>query len=301
MKKHKLNRNEISHTVNILLNILFIAYSIICIYPIALVIGTSFADEIYLNTVGYKVFPEVISFDAYRYIMSDIRPIANAYKVTILVTIVGTLLSTTVIGLYAYALSRKDFRYRKFFNFFIFFTMLFNGGMVAWYMVCTQILHIQNTYAALVLPSLISAWYVMLMRTFYTSSVPDAIVEAARIDGASEFKTFFTIVIPISIPGLATIALFMMLQYWNDWYLPFMLTSEPEYSNIQLYLKRILNNLQELLNSSNAAMSGSMLQTIPREGARMAICALAVGPIILAYPFFQKYFVKGLTVGSIKG
>ena len=139
------------------------------------------------------------------------------------------------------------------------------------------------------------------MKTFYNTTVPSAIIEAAKIDGASELKTFFRIVFPIAIPGLATIALFMTLRYWNDWYLPFMLTSDPKLSNIQMYLKRILNNLQELLNSSSAAMqAGSMLAVVPREGARMAICALAVGPIVLAYPFFQRFFVKGLTIGSVK-
>ncbi len=300
MKKKKLNSNEISNTANIIINICFIIYSLICIYPIALVIGISFTDETCLNTIGYRVFPKIVSFDAYKYILSNIKPIAHAYVVTIGATASGTALSTIIIGFYAYAISRPEFRYRGIFTFFIFFTMLFNGGMVAWYMVCTQVIHLQNTYAALVLPSLISAWYVMIMKTFYASSVPDAIIEAARIDGAGEFKTFFRIVMPISIPGFATIALFMMLQYWNDWYLPFMLTSEAQYSNIQLYLKKILNNLQEMLNSAGVAQQ-SGVASIPREGARMAICALAVGPIILAYPFFQKYIVKGLTVGSVKG
>lgn len=300
--KKKLRKNEISTTTNILLNAVFIVYALMCLYPMALVIGTSFAEETYLNTVGYKVFPEVVSFDAYKYILANIQPILRAYAVTICVTIVGTVVSTVVIALYAYVISRNEFRYKKFFTFYLFFTMLFNGGMVPWYIVCTQVLDINNTYIALVWPALMSAWYVMIMRTFFTTGVPNGIVESARIDGAGEFMIFVRIVAPVSIPGIATVALFQMVYYWNDWYLPFMLTSDPEYANIQLYLKRILNNLQEILNSPGvAAQSGDALAKIPREGARMAICALAIGPIVLAYPFFQRFFVSGLTVGSIKG
>jgi len=300
--KKKFRKNEISTPANIILNVIFIAYAFICLYPMALVIGTSFAEETYLNAVGYRIFPEVVSFDAYKYILANIGPIMRAYAVTIGVTIVGTILSTAMIALYAYVISRNEFRYKKAFTFYLFFTMLFNGGMVPWYIVCTQVLEINNTYVALVWPSLMSAWYVMIMRTFFTTGVPNGIVESARIDGAGEFKIFLRIVAPVSIPGIATVALFQLVYYWNDWYLPFMLTSDPEYANIQLYLKRILNNLQEILNSpSVAAQSGDALAKIPREGARMAICALAIGPIVLAYPFFQRFFVSGLTVGSIKG
>lgn len=302
MAKGSLRINEISNAANVLLNVIFILLSFLCIYPILLVIGTSFAEETYLNVVGYKAFPKVISLDAYKYVLSNAKPITNAYIVTIITTLTGTVLSTLMIALYAYAIVQQGFKYRRFFTFFIFFTMLFNGGIVPWYIVCTQVLKIQNTLIALVWPYLINAWYVMVMKTFYNTTVPSAIIEAAKIDGASELKTFFRIVFPIAIPGLATIALFMTLRYWNDWYLPFMLTSDPRLSNIQMYLKRILNNLQELLNSSSAAMqAGSMLAVVPREGARMAICALAVGPIVLAYPFFQRFFVKGLTIGSVKG
>ncbi|MEG2583544.1 MAG: carbohydrate ABC transporter permease, partial [Oscillospiraceae bacterium] len=160
-----------------------------------------------------------------------------------------------------------------------------------------------NTLWALILPYLVSAWSVMIMKTFFISSVPDSIVESAKIDGASELKTFFKIVVPISVPGLATIALFAMLGYWNDWYLPLMLTTKPELSNLQYYLYRILSNLNVLTDASSSAyaQSGAMLKTLPKESARMAICVIAIGPIIFAYPFFQKYFVQGLTIGAVKG
>ncbi|MEG2669447.1 MAG: carbohydrate ABC transporter permease, partial [Oscillospiraceae bacterium] len=253
--------------------------------------------------VGYRVFPQVVSFDAYAYVSKVSSEIFSAYAVTIIVTVIGTILSTLFIALYAYAITRKGFKQRKFFTFLMFFTMLFGGGMVPWYIICTNFLKIQNTLWALILPYLVSAWSVMIMKTFFISSVPDSIVESAKIDGASELKTFFKIVVPISVPGLATIALFAMLGYWNDWYLPLMLTTKPELSNLQYYLYRILSNLNVLTDASSSAyaQSGAMLKTLPKESARMAICVIAIGPIIFAYPFFQKYFVQGLTIGAVKG
>ncbi|MGN0178007.1 MAG: carbohydrate ABC transporter permease [Monoglobaceae bacterium] len=294
--------NQISGKANLVFNLIFILYSILCLYPLALVIGTSFADENYLMEFGYKVFPKVTSLYAYEYIGKNLSVILRAYGITIFVTLVGTVLSTLFTALYAYAITRKAFKARKFFTFIMFFTMLFNGGMVPWYMVCTQVLKIQNTIIALIWPTLVSAWNVMIMKTFFNTSVPDAIVESAKIDGASELRTFFKIVCPVAIPGIATIALFAMLGYWNDWYLPLMLTTDPKLSNIQYYLYRIVQNLKVLTDTSSAAyqQSGQSIETIPKESARMAICVISIGPIILAYPFFQRYFVKGLTIGAVK-
>lgn len=302
MAKRDKSGNKISNIANIFCNLIFILNSFLCIYPLGLILGASFSEENYLVEYGYKVFPKVTSFAAYEYVLKNAEAILRAYGVTIFVTVVGTILSTLFTALYAYAITRKEFRYRKFFTYAMFFTMLFSGGMVPWYIVCTQLLHIQNTILALIWPSLVSAWNVMIMKTFFKTSVPDAIVESARIDGSSEILIFFRIVFPIAIPGIATIALFATLQYWNDWYNPLMLINDPKLSNIQYYLYRILQNLKVLTDTSSAAytQSGQTIETLPQESARMAIAIIAIGPIILAYPFFQRFFIKGLTIGAVK-
>jgi putative aldouronate transport system permease protein len=215
----------------------------------------------------------------------------------------GTALSLLVIALYAYPISRKDFKYRNQFTFFVFFTMIFGGGLVPWYMVCVQLLHLKNTIWAMIFPALMNGWYVLIMRTFFATSIPDSIIESAKIDGAGEWRTFFQIVLPLSLPGLATVALFNTLAFWNDWYLPLMFITKANLYNLQYTMYKMLANIQFLIQSSSA-MSGrasEMLKNLPSETSRMAMCILAVGPIIFAYPFFQKYFVKGLTVGAVKG
>lgn len=301
-KKKKIGNRclQISRPWNVLINLMFIVYSVLCVYPMLLVIGVSFTDEGSLLKYGYKVIPEQFSLDSYTYLMKSASDILHAYGVTILTTVVGTLLSLAVIALYAYPISRRDFKYKKQFTFFIFFTMLFNGGMVPWYIVCTKVLHIQDTFFALVLPYVVNAWYTLILRTFFSTSVPDSIVESAKIDGAGEFKAFLKMVLPMSVPGLATIGLFNTLRYWNDWWLPMMLTTDPNLSNLQYFLQRILLNIQELTGYGNSDAAAE-LSKVPSEGARMAICVIAVGPIIFAYPFFQKYFVQGLTIGAVKG
>lgn len=303
-KKHKLIEfNQATPFGNVLLNILFILLAVSCLYPFLLVLGTSFADESILNQIGYRMLPHKLSFSAYEYVLSNGRKILRAYGVTITATAVGTALSVMSCALFAYAVSRKEFEYRGFFTFLQFFTMLFSGGLVPWYLVCTRFLHINNTIWALILPMVNSAWNIIIMKTFFMTSVPESIVESARIDGSGEFRTFFRIVWPISLPGLATIALFAMLGYWNDYYNALILTSNSKLQNLQLYLYNILTNLTMLTEGSNMAMmqAGKVIADMPKEGARMAMCILAVGPIVLAYPFFQKYFIHGLTIGAVKG
>jgi putative aldouronate transport system permease protein len=228
--------------------------------------------------------------------------ILRAYGVTLLVTVIGTFSSTLVIALYAYALSRKDFRGRKFFSFMAFFTLLFSGGLVPWYMLCVNVLHLRNNIWALFLPYLMNAWYVLIMRTFYKTNVPDSIIESAKMDGAGEYTIFFRIVIHLAKPGLATIALFNTIVFWNDWWLPLMLVNDPQWFNLQFLMYRVQSNIQYL-----SAMAGNIqgatadiLKRLPSRSAQMAMCILSIGPIVMAYPFFQKYFVKGITIGSLK-
>lgn len=297
-------KNEVSKTSNILMNLLFTAIAILCIYPILLIIGISFTDEDSIIKYGYSMIPKNFSLYAYEYVLKNSTEIVNAYAVTVITTLVGATVGTASVAMYAYAITRSGFKYRKIFNFLMFFTMLFNGGMVSWYIICSKVLNIQNTIWALILPMLTSAWNVMIMRTFFATTVPEAVIESAKLDGASEIRTFAVVVVPLATPGIATIALFNTLSYWNDWWNALMLTSKPELTNLQYYLYKIINSMNSIMNSGSqslAAMQGGTDATMPKESARMAICMLAIGPIILAYPFFQKYFVQGLTVGAVKG
>jgi len=276
--------------------------TLICLLPVILVISISFTTESGIVNNGYTFFPSEFGLEAYKYIATAKDTIIDAYKITIFTTIVGTIITTLTVSLYAYPLSRKDFKYRKFFTFYQFFTMLFSGGLVAWYMVCTTVLHLSNSVWALILPMANNAWYIMIMRTFFSTSVPDAIIESGKLDGASEYRILFQLVLPISLPGIATIALFATLAYWNDWYHPLMFVTEPKLYTLQFLLQNMIAKIQQLSeNQTYIDNSGALLSNIPSEGARMALCMVALGPILVVYPFFQKYFIQGLTVGSIKG
>ena len=298
------NNNMISKPANAVLNFAFILYSLLCIIPLFLVLAVSFSDEISIAKNGYKFIPQKFSTAAYDYLFVNGKAIINAYGVTIFATVVGSILSIIVIALYAYPLSRKDFRYKNVFTFIVFFTMLFSGGLVPWYLVCTRVLHIQDTIWALIIPYLMNGWYVLIMRTFFATTIPDSIIEAAKIDGAGEFRTFAVVVLPLAKPVIATIGLFNTIFYWNDWWLPLMLLkTKDNLANLQFTMYKITTNIQYLtqMAPSAAGQTGNTIAMMPSETARMAMCVLAVGPIIIAYPFFQKYFVKGLTIGGVKG
>jgi len=305
----KKNKNQLIETTqagpvqNVVYNIIFIILCIMCLYPVLLLLGVSFTSEDAISEFGYKLIPKEVSLDAYMYLLKNGQTVMRAYVVTIAATLIGTTLNVLVNALYAYAISREDFRYRKFFTFLQLFTMLFSGGTVPWYIVCTRILHLINTFWALVLPMVGSAWNIIVLRTFFKTSVPNAIVESARIDGASEFTTFFKIVWPISLPGIATIALFAMLAYWNEYFNSLMLTSDGQWQNLQLYLYNLLENIKALTDTSSMAyaQAGHTISQLPTESVRMAVVVVTIGPIVLAYPFFQKYFIKGLTIGAVKG
>ncbi len=288
-----------SQKANIFIHILFIALSLLCVLPLILAVSVSFTDNLALTRYGYSFIPKVFSLDAYKYVLNNAASMIKAYGVTIFVTVVGTLLSTLVISMYAFVISRKDFKRRSLFTFIMFFTMLFNGGTVSWYLVCTGI-GLRNNLLALILPYCFNAWYCVIMKTFFATNVPSSLIESAKIDGAGEYMIFFKIVLPISLPGLATIALFSCLGYWNDWWLPLMLVPDNSLSNIQYLLYRIMSNVQAISSNSNLTTSLSMVE-LPTESVRMALCVIAMGPIVLAYPFFQRYFIEGLTIGAIKG
>lgn len=286
----------------LLLHISMIILVLMCLIPVMLVISISLTTEGGITNNGYTLIPSEFGLEAYEYIASAGKTIASAYMTTIITTVLGTIITTLVVVLYAYPLSRKDFKYRKFFTFYQFFTMLFSGGLVSWYIVCTTMLGMSNSIWALILPLVNNAWYIIIMRTFFSTGIPEAIVESGKLDGASEYCVLFQLVLPISLPGIATIALFSTLSYWNDWYHPLMFITNPKLYNLQFLLQNMMANIQQLSeNQQYIGNSSVALANIPSEGARMALCMVALGPILIVYPFFQKYFIQGLTVGSIKG
>ena len=300
IKPHAKGFNQISIGSNIVLNAIFLITVVICFAPVLLVVIISITDEKSIYKNGYSFFPEEVSLKAYQYLLKGGSLILNAYGVSIFVALLGTVLALLCITLYAYPLSRSSFKQKNIFSFIVFFTMIFGGGLVPWVMVYSQLVPIVNTVWVLIIPYLMNAWYVIIMRTFIKTTVPEAIIESAKIDGAGEFRTLFTIVLPLCKAGLATIGLFCMLGYWNDWYLPLLFITDRKVYNIQYLMYQMLSNIQFLSNTSVGSAS-EIAASLPSEGARMAVAVLSIGPIIFAYPFFQGYFVKGLTIGAVKG
>jgi putative aldouronate transport system permease protein len=271
--------------------------------PLVLLIAASLTEETTLAIKGYSFIPPKLTTYAYEYIFKNTPQVLTAYGISIFVTVAGTILSVLVMSLYAYPLSRRDFKYRNFFSFYMIFTMIFNGGLVATYLIGVHVLHFKDNLFGLIFPFLMNAFWVIILRTFYQTNVPDSLLESAKIDGAGDFTTFFQIVFPLALPGIATIALFAMLQYWNDWFLASIYINSPNLAPLQYLLYQLQTSMQYLLqNSSNmGSRAADVMSKMPSEAARMAMVVIGVGPIVFTFPFFQKYFVKGLTVGAIKG
>ncbi|MDR3167801.1 MAG: carbohydrate ABC transporter permease [Treponema sp.] len=284
----------------LLINGLFILVSMACTIPLLFIVSASFTSRAALSLKGYTLFPSVFSLEAYRYIFKIPLPLIAAYGVTLLVTTAGTVTSLLCTSMFAYAIARRDFKYHKLFSFLLLFTLLFSGGMVPSYIMISRYYHLKNTILVLILPYVIIPWHVFLMKGFFMD-MPVSLIEAAKLDGAGEATIFFRIVMPISKPALATIGLFCAFTYWNDWWLSLLYIDNPRLTSLQYYLYRIMNNIQFLTSSmQNMSLSIDFSQ-LPGETARMALCVLAVGPMLFIFPFFQKYFVRGLTVGAVKG
>lgn len=294
---------QISRPADTVLNIIFILWSALCIVPFLLVVGISLSSEHSINTYGYQIIPHEFSTEAYSFATRQSVSLLRAYGVTIFATIVGTVLAVLITTLFAYPLSRRDFRARNVFSFITFFTMIFQGGLIATYMVYVEVLNLKNNLFVYIMPFLMSAWNVILMRTFIVSSVPESLIDAAKIDGASEWTIFFKMVVPLSKPGIATISLFTAISIWNDWFTPTMYITDTKKFNLQYLLYSVLANIEYLKNNvlRTGGNTNILLSQLPTQSIRMAMCIISIGPIILAYPFFQKYFVKGLTMGAVKG
>lgn len=293
--------NRISKKADFIINVIFFLWALACVLPLLLVVVVSFSSEQSIFQNGYSFFPSEWSLAAYEFFFKLGDQLVRSYAITIFVTAAGTLFSLAITAMFAYVLSRSDYAYNRIFTLLLLFTMLFNGGIVATYMVNTQWLKMGDSLSALIFPMSLNAFYVIVLRTFY-KSIPMEIIEAARIDGAGEFKTFFRIVLPLSKPGLATIGMFTTIAYWNDWFLGMLYIIDQKKSPVQTLLWSMQNSLEFMKQSSaNALEYAEMAASAPTDSGRMALTVLVVLPVLLAYPFFQKYFVKGLTVGGVKG
>jgi len=275
--------------------------SVLTLMPIVLIFIASITSEKALLSNGYSYFPESFSFDSYLYLLNQGATIFRAYGITILVTLIGTVGGVLITTMLAYPMSRKNFKYRNALSFFVFFTMLFSGGIVASYMMWSNIFHIKDTIWALIIPNyLVMGFNVFLARNYYANNIPDAIIESAEIDGAGEFRTFWKIVFPLSVPTIATISLFTAIVYWNDWINGLYYLTTPKYYGIQNLLIKIMNNVN-FLKSGSSNFVGLANIKLPGTSVRMAMAVIGILPILIVYPFVQKYLIKGVVVGAIKG
>ncbi|BCG57352.1 carbohydrate ABC transporter permease [Paenibacillus sp. URB8-2] len=276
-------------------------FSLACLIPFWLVLMISIADEKEVLKHGYSFWPQKFSFVAYQFLAQDAEKILRAYGVSIFVTVIGVVVSLFVTSAMAFSMSRKDFPLRGALSIYILITMLFSGGLLPWYLVYTRFLHVQDTLLALIIPGLIGGFNVIIMRTFFTNSIPPSLIDSAQIDGASEYRTYFSIILPLSLPVMATIGLFITVSYWNDWFTSLVFIQNEKLFSLQYLLNKTLMNASFLQSIANKAYSSTAQVTQPLESIRMAMAMIAIGPLVLVFPFLQKYFVKGLTVGAVKG
>lgn len=273
--------------------------SIIIILPLLYVVSISLSSDSDILNYGYSLIPKNITFTAYKQAFANPQLILRAYGVTIFVTVIGTAMSLYLTATVAYSVSRPDYMYKKWVNGFLIFPLLFNGGMVSSYIINSQLLHLNNKIWALILPYGVNVWFAFMMKGFM-SNLPFELIEAAKIDGASEYRIFYTLILPLSRSSLATIGLFYAFIYWNDWWLAMLYVNGNKLVPLQFLLQRIMANIEFYTSQLPTGMSVSGGK-IPLEATRMALAVIAVGPMIIVFPFFQKYFVKGVTVGSVKG
>ncbi|ETT41469.1 MULTISPECIES: carbohydrate ABC transporter permease [unclassified Paenibacillus] len=274
-------------------------FALCCLLPFLLVLGTSFTSESAIKLSGFNFWPKEFSTFAYKIVFENPDLIIGSYIVTIVMTIVGTAIGLLLVAMTGYALQRPDFMYRNKISFFIYFTTLFSGGLVPFYLLITQYLHLKDNYLAVLLPGLLSPFLIIMMKSF-VRSIPHAITESAKIDGAGDFTIFLRLILPMTTPALATIGLFIALGYWNEWYNSMLfLSPDMKYRTLQLFLYNVITSADFVRNS--AAASNVQLRDVPLESMKMATAVVATGPVILFYPFVQRYFIKGITVGAVKG
>ena len=272
--------------------------ALLCIFPFIMLLSGSFTAEQSIAQYGYGIIPREFSTNAYNLLFKNPGEIVHAYGVTIFITAAGTFFGLFVTSMTAYVLSRQDFKYRNGFSFFFYFTTLFNGGTLTIYIFFVKYLNLKDSYLALILPLLINVFYLLIMRSFM-ASIPSSIIESAKIDGAGEFLIYVRLILPLSKSGLTTIGLFILLGYWNDWYNAMLYISDYKMYPLQYMLYNMLSATEAISRISSS--SGIEISNMPAQSLKMAMAVIATGPVLLVYPFVQKYFVKGITIGAVKG
>lgn len=278
--------------------ILIAVLAVLCVLPFIMILTGSLTSEEAIFRDGYRIIPKQWSLEAYRILLKSPESIFNAYKVTVIITVVGTGLGLFLTSMTAYVLYRKDFPWRNGFSFFFFFTTLFSGGLVPWYILLVKYMQLKNNPITMVLPSLLSVFNILIMRNFM-KSIPDSLVESAKIDGGGDFRIFLSVILPLSGPSLATVGLFIALGYWNEWYNAMLFLNNEAFFPLQYYLYRVLNSMNFAVQAAQNA--NIPLPKMPMESFKLVMTVAATGPIIFLYPFVQRYFIKGITIGAVKG
>ena len=289
--------------MNILFSVVFIFAALCCVIPLIFVVIISFTHKDSIARNGYTFFPDQWSLQAYSTLWDSRESIVRAFGISVLITVVGTVLGLFLNASMGYVLSRSSFKFKGLYTIIVFIPMIFNGGMVSSFLIMTQLLHLRDNLLALILPLAVSSFNIIIMRTFFTTTVPDSLVESGKIDGASQLRIFFQIGLPISLPAMATIGLFLSFAYWNDWWQALMYLNNQDLYPLQYVLISIERSIDFV--TKNAAYMGmsavEISAKIPQDGVKMALVVIAVLPIACSYPFFQRYFVSGLTIGAVKG
>ena len=291
----------VSVPTEIILHIIIGGFALLCIIPFIFCVIISFTSKESITNIGFSFFPQSWSLDGYKYVFATGHQLWLSYFNSIFISVVGTVISVIICILYSYAMYRKDFKYRKFFTMFAIVTMMFSGGLAPTYQVTKNLLGLSDNYLALIVPMLVNPFNFIIMRTFFKSSIPDAIIEAAAIDGSGEYNTLFKIVLPISMPGIATVSLLTILAYWNDWFQALLYVNDSKYYPLQYLLWQMQSQVDFLAKNAGKGLSTAVnVAALPTQSLRMALVVIIVIPIALAYPFFQRYVISGLTVGSVK-
>jgi putative aldouronate transport system permease protein len=295
--------NSIGKTSNTLFNLIFIVLSLIAVLPVVFVFIISISKESSIQEFGYRIIPKEFSGAGYAYLAEQGQLILRTLGNSLFVTIVGTGLGVLLTTLMGYVISRQGYKLQKFFTWIVFIPMVFNGGMVAQYVVNTQMLGLKNSIWVLILPIAVSSFNVIVAKTFFRMTIPDSLIESAKMDGASQWRIFFQMVLPLSTPVIATIGLLLSFAYWNDWWLSLMYIDDVKMYTLQGFLNKLMGDIAILarLATTGSVTQAEILRNMPQESARMAIAMVIVVPIGCAYPFFQRYFISGLTVGAVKG
>lgn len=293
-------KKSLSDRIFVFIAYTFLAiFALFCLYPLLLTLGVSLSDENTVAVKGYSLIPEKFSLDTYKYLfINSGQRIIRSYGITIFVTTTGTLSALLITAMMAFALSIKTLKYRNIIAAYSNFTIIFSAGMIPWYIVCVNYLHFSNNILGLICPYLLSVWNLFLLRSYF-QAIPDSIIESAKIDGANYFQIFARIAVPLTSTGLLTVGMMYALQYWNDWWLSVMFITKRDLYPLQYYLFNIMSNVQAL-TSGRVSNIGSKI-SLPTETVKMAVTVVAIGPIIFIYPFIQRYFVKGIMAGAVKG